>query len=441
MSLENSKIGDRFAIFAAKLGNQIHLRSLRDAFATVMPLYILAGLATLLNNTVFTWIFKGKTLANVQYWGTTLSNATLNFSGVMIAAMIGYCLAKNRRFENPIAAAMVSIAALIVMMPNTVQLIPDGAKKAVSISAVLPYTNLGTGAMFAGIIMGLAATEVFIRISHMKKLQINLGDNIPPAVSNSFNVLIPVILVLSGFAIVSALLNDFTGMNLINLITTFIQEPLRHVGTSIWGVLLLYSLGNMLWLFGIHHSVIYSSILEPLLIINITQNIAAYSAGRAIPNIINVSQVAAFGLIGGSGSTLCLLIATFLFSRNKVSRNVAKLSVAPGIFNINEPVIFGYPIVYNISLIFPFIVVPALGVFVSYFATVMGWMNPCVTLVPWTTPVGISAFLATAGDWRAVVIQLLILVAGVLIYTPFVKINDRVAEKELEQQAAEASDK
>ena len=90
MSLENSKLGDRFAIFAAKLGNQIHLRSLRDAFATVMPLYILAGLATLLNNTVFTWIFKGSTLTSVQYWGTLLSNATLNFSGVMIAAMIGY---------------------------------------------------------------------------------------------------------------------------------------------------------------------------------------------------------------------------------------------------------------------------------------------------------------------------------------------------------------
>jgi PTS system cellobiose-specific IIC component len=437
MSLENSKLGDRFAIFAAKLGNQIHLRSLRDAFATVMPLYILAGLATLLNNTVFTWIFKGSTLTSVQYWGTLLSNATLNFSGVMIAAMIGYCLAKNRRFENPIAAAMVSIAALILMMPNTVSLIPDGAKKAVSISAVLPYTNLGTGAMFAGIIMGLVATEIFIRVSHMKRLQINLGDNIPPAVSNSFNVLIPVILVLSGLAIVSALLNNLAGMNLINLITTFIQEPLRHVGTSIWGVLLLYSLGNLLWLFGIHHSVIYSSILEPLLIINITQNIAAYSAGKAIPNIINVSQVASFGLIGGSGSTLCLLIATFLFSRNKVSRNVASLSVAPGIFNINEPVIFGYPIVYNISLIFPFIFVPALGVFVSWAATVAGWMNPCVTLVPWTTPVGISAFLATAGDWRAVVIQLLILVAGVLIYAPFVKINDKVAEKQAEEQLAD----
>lgn len=430
MSLKNSKAADKFAEFAAKLGGQIHLRSLRDAFATIMPLYILAGLAVLLNNTVFTWIFKGKTLLQVQYWGTLLTNATLNISGILIAAMIGYCLAKNRSFNNPIAAALVSMAALVAMMPNTVSLVPDGAKKAVDISAVLPYTNLGTGAMFAGIIVGLIATEVFIRVSNIKRLQVHLGENVPPAVGQSFDVLIPIIIVLSGFAIVSALLNNLAGMNLINLITTVIQEPLRHVGTSIWGVIILYTLGNLLWLFGIHQSVIYSSILEPLLIINITENIAAYAAGKPIPNIINVSQVTSFGLLGGSESTLCLLVATFLVGHSAVTKNVAKLSIAPGIFNINEPVIFGYPIVYNVSMAIPFVFVPVMGIVISYVATVLGWINPCVTMVPWTTPIGISAFLATGGDWRAVVVQLLIFILGILIYIPFVMINDKVIGKE-----------
>lgn len=424
--MSNSKFADKFAAFAGRLGNQIHLRSLRDAFATIMPLYILAGLAVLLNNTVFTWIFKGETLSQVQYWGTLLSNATLNISGILIAAMIGYCLAKNRNFDNPIAASLVSMAALIAMMPNTVSLVPDGAKKAVDISAVLPYTNLGTGSMFAGIIVGLLATEFFIRVSRVKKLQVHLGENVPPAVGKSFNVLIPIIIVLSCFAIVSTLLYNLWDMNLINLITTFIQEPLRHIGTGLWGCIILYMLGNLLWLFGIHQSVIYSSILEPLLIINITQNVAAYNAGKPIPNIINVSQVTNFGLLGGSGSTLCLLVATFIFGRNAVTRNVAKLSIAPGVFNINEPVIFGYPIVYNVTMAIPFILVPTIGILISYVTTSIGWMRPCVTMVPWTTPIGISAFLATAGDWRAVVIQIVIFVLGILIYAPFVKINDRV---------------
>lgn len=301
MSLENNKFVDKFTMVAVKLGNQIHLRSLRDAFATVMPLYILAGLAVLLNNTVFTWIFSGDTLANVQYWGTLITNATLNISGLLIAAIIGYCLARNRDFENPLAASMISMACLIAMMPNTVSVTPNAAKAAVEVSGVLPFSNLGTGSMFAGVIVALVATEAFIKVSNIEKLQVNLGDNVPPAVGKSFNVLIPVIIVVSLFGLVSATLFNLTGTNIINLITTFIQEPLRHIGTGLWGCIILYSLGNMLWLFGIHQSVIYSSILEPLLIINITENIAAYSAGEAIPNIINVSQVTTYGLMGGSG--------------------------------------------------------------------------------------------------------------------------------------------
>lgn len=431
MSLENSKFVNTFTNFAAKLGNQIHLRSLRDAFATVMPLYILAGLAVLLNNTVFTWIFSGETLTHIQYWGTLIVNATLNISGLLIAAVIGYCLATNREYHNPLAAAMISVASLIVMMPNTVSIIPEGAKAAVNISGVLPFTNLGTGAMFSGVIMALLSTELFIRVSGIKRLQLNLGENVPPAVAKSFSVLIPVIIVLSIFAIISAVLFGITGTNMISLITTFIQEPLRHIGTGLWGCIILYSLGNLLWLFGIHQSVIYSSILEPLLIINITQNIEAFNAGKEIPNIINVSQVTTFGLMGGSGSTICLLIATFLVSRSAMSKNVAKLSVAPGLFNINEPVIFGYPIVYNISMAIPFVLVPALGILISYIATSVGFIAPCVSLVPWTTPPLISAFLATAGDWKAVILQLGILILGILIYIPFVKINDKVMEKEM----------
>lgn len=426
--MENSKFVDKFATFAGKLGSQIHLRTLRDAFATVMPLYILAGLAVLLNNTVFTWIFKGQTLTNVQYWGTVITNGTLNISGLLIAVMIGYYMAQNREFENPLAVAMVTLASLVTMMPNTVAIIPDGAKKAVDASGLLPFTNIGTGAMFAGVIVGLLASELFIKLSRIEKLQVNLGDNVPPAVGKSFNVLIPVILVVSIFAFISAILYNLTGMNLINLITTFIQEPLRHIGTGLWGCLILYSLGNLLWLFGIHHSVIYSSILEPLLIINITENIAAYNAGKVIPNIINVSQIQVYALMGGSGSTLCLLIATLLVSRSAAARNVAKLSIGPGIFNINEPVIFGYPIVYNISMAIPFVGVPALGILISYFATKVGLMGPAVIQVPWTTPVFINSFLATAGDWRSIIVQAVILVLGVLIYMPFVKVNDKVSE-------------
>lgn len=435
---ENSFI-QKFADFAAKMGNQIYLKTLRDSFATIMPLYILAGLAVLLNNTVFTWIFSGSTLEVFQYWGNLLVNGTLNISGLLIAAVIGYYLSINREYDNPFSASIISMASLVVMMPMTVELTSvDNITN--SFTGVLPFSNLGTGAMFAGIIVGLLVTEFYIKVSTVKKLQINMGDQVPPAVGKSFNVLIPVIIVLCVCALISTILGKVFGTDLISLITTFIQTPLRTIGTSLWGTIILYTLGNLLWLFGIHQSVIYSSILEPLLLININENIAAYAAGTAIPNIINVSQVTSFGLLGGSGSTLCLLIATFIAGRNKGTRNVAKLSIGPGIFNINEPVLFGYPIVYNITMAIPFLLVPVMGILISYFATVLGFMNPCVTMVPWTTPVLISGFLATGADWRAIIVQALVLVLGILIYMPFVKINDRVLAKQTAETVEDDDD-
>lgn len=428
-SLQNSKFIDKFTEFAAKLGSQVHLSSLRDAFATIMPLYILAGLAVLFNNTVFQWILSGPALISAQYWGNLLVNATLNISSLLVAAVIGYCLSRNRGYENPIAAALVSLATLIIMMPGSVTVIPDGASDGVSVSGVLAFSNTGTQAMFAGILIGLAATELFIFVTGIKKLQINMGDSIPPAVGNSFSVLIPFILVMSFFAIISAILNNVFHTDLITIITVMIQEPLRGVTTGLLGCVILYSLGNFLWLFGIHQTVIYGSLLEPLLIVNMTQAMAAYAAGEPIPNIINVAFVPAFGMMGGSGSTIALIIATLLFGRNKATRAICKMSAAPGCFNINEPVIFGYSIVYNITMIIPFVLLPAIGIIIGYAATALNFMNECVVYIPWTTPPLLSGYLATGGDFRAVLVQIVIIVIGVLLYLPFVKINDGVLSK------------
>ena len=428
-SLQNSKFIDKFTEFAAKLGSQIHLSSLRDAFATIMPLYILAGLAVLFNNTLFQWILSGSALANAQYWGNLLVNATLNISSLLVTAVIGYCLSRNRGYDNPVAAMLVSLATLIIMMPGTVTVVPDGASEGVAVSGVLAFSNTGTQAMFAGIIIGLAATELFIYISGIKKLQINMGENIPPAVGKSFSVLIPFILVMSVFAVISAVLNNVFHTDLITIITVMIQEPLRGVTTGLFGCVILYSLGNFLWLFGIHQTVIYGSLLEPLLIVNMTQAMATYAAGEAIPNIINVAFVPAFGMMGGSGSTIALIIATLLFGRNKATRAICKMSAVPGCFNINEPVIFGYSIVYNITMIIPFVLLPAIGIIIGYMATALNFMNECVVYIPWTTPPLLSGYLATGGDFRAVLVQLVIIAVGVLLYLPFVKINDRVLGK------------
>ena len=429
-TLQNSKLVEKFTTIAAKFGNEIHLRSLRDAFSTLMPLYILAGCAVLINNTIFAWLLDGDSLKNAQYWGTLLTNATLNINALLVAPVIGYFLSQNRGFKNPLAASIISLCSLIIMMPNFVEITPIASKEAIMVSGILSFNEVGTQGMFAGVIMGLLATELFIWISSLKMLQINLGDNIPPAVSKSFNVLIPIILLISLLSLISAILFNVFHTNLITLITSLIQEPLRLISTSLVGCIILYSLGNLLWILGIHQSVIYGSLLGPLLLINITQNMAAYAANEPIPNILTDSLVPNFGMMGGSGSTICLLIATFIVGRNVATKSISKMAFIPGIFNINEPVIFGYPIVYNISMLIPFILVPAFGIFVAYMATAIGFMEKTVVYVPWTTPPLLNGYLSTAGDWHAIIVQAFILVVGIFIYIPFVKINDNVLQQQ-----------
>ena len=430
---------DKFAEISGRIGSEVHLRSLRDAFATIMPLYILAGIAVLINNVVFPLFLTDQALTNAQYWGNALTLGTLNISAILLAGVVGYCHAHNMRYDRDIACVVVAIASFFVTMPQSVEVAIDDVTGMVT--GVFSTANTGTNGLFAAIIIGLLATTLFIRLSNIDRLKIDLGEGVPPAVAGSFNVMIPMLLTLSAFGLLSAIL--FVGFNtdLSTIIKQFVQAPLQALNSNIWGVVIIYTFANLLFCLGIHQSAISGVLAEPMLTILITDNMAAYAAGgfAAIQpdHYMNMQIVNTFGLIGGSGCTLCLLIATFLFSKNKTSKTIASLALGPGIFNINEPVIYGYPIVYNLPLMIPFVLVPDLFMIITYFATTAGLINPCVVMVPWTTPVFMSGFLATAGDFRGVILQVILVVLGVIIYLPFMKVHERVqAQQALEEAQA-----
>ncbi|AVK99240.1 PTS sugar transporter subunit IIC [Pediococcus inopinatus] len=439
--LENSGFIAKFTEIYVKVGNWVYLRSLRDAFAVILPVFIIAGLGVLLNNTVFTWIFHGDTLAKVQVFGNAINNGTLNVAGLLVAPMIGYALAKNKGFDNPIAASAMSLACLMIMMPGNIALgtVASGGAKMATVTGGISYLNAGTQGMFGGIIVGLLATGLFIKLSSYKSLQIHLGENVPPAVSSSFSVLLPALILMSIFALIAALLAGLFNADLINLIKTWIQEPLRRFNTNIVGFCVIYTVANFLFTLGIHQTVISGTLMDPLVLINMNANMTAYAHSHSfahIPNIITTSFVSSYTLIGGSGSTISLIIAILIFSKVKSSRQVANLSLAPGLFNINEPMIFGYPIVFNLPLMIPFVLFPTIGSIIGYAATAAGWVRRTVVLVPWTTPPLIGPYLSTAGDWRAPLVQLFIIILGVFLYLPFMKISERVAQVQAEQQNA-----
>jgi len=407
---------------AAMLGNQIHLKTMRDAFASLSPLYITAGFAVLVDRIILRNFLSIAVLETAEYVVSLVISAIANFSGLLLALCVGFFLSRNRRFDNPLAAAVISFTCFIVMTLSTIGTAPVFG----SIEGILEgfSDSLGVKGMLAGIITGLIATELFIKISNSERLKIKSVNSVPGAVVNSFNALIPIILTLALFSIISSIAVAVFHVAPSTLIYTMLQAPLKHIGTSLVGCIVIYSIGNLLFTQGIHQTVVYGSFLEPLLIINMVENMSDCMASFA-PNIINVSMVTSFGMLGGSGSTICLVLATLLFSKYNTCRDTARMALAPGMFNINEPVIFGYPIVFNRLFIIPFIMVPILGIVVTYFATEAGIMNQCIVQIPWTIPPLLSGFLATAGDWRAVLIQLGIIIIDTLIYLPFMRTNEK----------------
>ena len=433
MDISENKFINKFINFATKIGNQVHLRSLRDAFSTLSPLFIMAGLAVLINNVLFPWIFSGKTLETAQLFGANISQGTLSIAGLLLCPAISFFLARNKKYNSPISISIAVLATYIVMMPNTVvATTTEGIE--VEVTGVLSLANLGTESMFGGIIIGLLATEVILKLSEVKALKINLGDQVPPAVGAAFSLLIPVVITISVFSLISVLLVVTMGTDLINLIIKFIQAPLRGIGTSLVGYLFLYSLGNFLYTLGIHQSVINGPFTEPFMTQNINENTLAFESGQEAPNILTVSFQTAFAQMGGTGATMSLIIAILIFSKVKQYNQVAKLGLASGIFEINEPVIYVLPIVFNLPMMIPFVLIPILQTLIAYFATAIGLVSKTVILVPWITPPIISGYLATAGDWRASVLQIFLLILGVIIYLPFLKISEAVLQKQATQE-------
>ena len=427
---------DKFAAVSAKVGNQVHLRSLRDAFATITPLYILAGIAVLINNVIFPlfWPTGSAELANAQTWGSALTLGTLNVSALILAGLIGYCLAKNKRFDNPLACVVVGISAFVIMMPQQITAtLAANSDKSATVTGALATANTGTNGLFGAILIGLFAVTIFIKISGIDKLKVNLGEGVPPAVGNSFNVMIPMLLTLSIFGLGSALLAVCAGTDLCTIIATWISTPLKSImNAGPWAVILIYTLANLLFCVGIHQSTISGATVEPILTMLIVDNMATYAAGGVIQpdHYMNMQIINSFALMGGSGCTLMLLLDTFFFSKSKTSKTVAKMAILPGLFNINEPVIYGYPIVYNIPLMIPFVLIPDLFIGITYGLTCAGLISPCIAQVPWTTPPVLSALLATGFDWRAAVWQVIEIIAGMAIYLPFMKVSERVAAKQ-----------
>lgn len=297
---------------------------------------------------------------------------------------------------------------------------------------------LGAAGLFTGFLSAFATVEIMRKLMSFKALKTTMPDSVPPAIAKSFNGMVPVILTMLIFGVVRMGTNAL-GKPLNDLIFNYLQQPISAMITSPIGIVFVYILYMLLWGLGIHSGFIISSpILEPIYLVNLTQNANLIAKHQAAVNVLTKPFSDSTMFMGGAGNMLALIIAIFIVSKRPDYKKIAKLGFVPSIFNISEPIMFGLPVVMNPILIIPMIFSTLVGLGVGYLATITGIMGYTYILVPWTTPPLINAFLSTGGNFGALIVAAVILVLSVIIYMPFVQVMNRAENIEKKESVKEA---
>lgn len=432
--------------FAQAAASQRYFRAMRDGFVSSVPFLVLAGLMILINNVIISpdggWIagfVNHGTLATWQELGNKIINGSLNCYSLLIAIMIAYSLGTSRKAESPIFCSAVAVGTIFTLMPLVNAVVPNGAEKAVEVGGILPFSLLGTSGIFVAIFASMLSTELFVWLSKNDKLKIKLTGTVPPAVAQSFNALTAIIITLVAAGFVSFGIHQLTNLEVHALINKVIQAPMVGLTTSLPGFIILCFFTNLLFALGIHPSGIINPILEPPLLTAMAENSDAFKNHLDIPHIIVLPFRDLYGHIGGTGSTIALVIAIFIVSRKKFNRDFAKMSGPLGLFNINEPIIYGFPVVFNPLIMIPFVFGPLICFIIAYFATAAGLVSRIAVYVPWSMPPLINGFVASGGDFRNVILQLLLITLMVVIYIPFLKAYELSMDTEVVGAESEAT--
>ena len=256
---------------------------------------------------------------------------------------------------------------------------------------------------------------------------LHLSANMPHAEQAAFDSLIPAMIAIFGVGGVNYLFQTLTGEYFGTWLLNSIQLPLVKWGQGFGTVLLVTLLVQVFWFFGINGLGVLSPILDSIWLTAQNGNITAIKNGHVPPYVWVRGAFDVFAWFGGAGGTLMLIVAILIFSKRSDYRTIAKIALAPGIFNIGEPILLGLPVVLNPVYLIPFLLTPVVNVAFSYWVSIMGLVNPVQVAVPSVMPPIIGPFLACNYDWRAIVLSIINMLIALAIWTPFVIAADKIA--------------
>jgi PTS system cellobiose-specific IIC component len=415
------------------LASNVYLQAVRDAFIIfTLPLVLAGSLFLIVANPPIPWLAE-----HLQpYQGAILVPYELSFGSMalFLAFGVAYSLAQYRRTEP----VQPGILAMVLFLIATV---PVSTMTNLTLGELLPY--LGGQGLLIAIFAGILSTEV-MRLFRGSRFAIRLPKTVPSNVKRAFEALVPTFVLITAVWLLEWFVSNHFYIDVathekiyytLPILLMKVFEPLVLVQDSYPAALLEIVLMMLLWSVGIHGMNVVTAIALPFWLSTIAANAVSPATAHGI---VTEPFFHIFTHLGGSGATWPLVIY-MLRSKSSQLRTVGKVALGPAIFNINEPVTFGVPMALNPLMMIPFILVPVVIVTVNYLTFSLGLVHVPVVMQPFTVPIGISGFIATGGDLKGSLLQVVNLVISALLYYPFFKAWERVlvAREEVAAQQEE----
>lgn len=435
--MTKQEIFDKFLEFMSAFAQIRAVVALRDGFIMTTPFTIGGSLFLLIANLPVPGYPEFMASIFGPDWTAPLyavSGATFSVLALIVVMSITYKFVANEGCDASMAS-ILALSTFLVLMPSSITL--DGGAVA---GNLIPKEWAGSNGVITAILVAFFTSYVFV-YCEKHHITIKMPESVPSGVARAFEALIPGILLFTVAAICFGLCRYIGVTTMPELIFKVIQTPLQGLSDSLGGGTIIVGLQSILFWAGVHGPNVVGGVVSPLLLANSLDNQHILEAGGQLlghpaAHIITAQINDVFVKSGGCGLTLGLIIAAFLVARSTQMKSLMRMAMVPGLFNINEPIIFSLPIVFNPYLLIPFTLVPLVALFVTYFAISIGFMAPLSAVqVPWTTPPVIAGFLLDG--WQGAVVQIINLVLATLIYLPFVKSQDKSFLEEEAQESME----
>ncbi|MEC5319823.1 PTS transporter subunit EIIC [Brenneria populi subsp. brevivirga] len=401
------------------IGQNLYLKSVMSGMMLILPATIMSSVATLLK--VFPFSPYQDFLRRhelVRFFDIPI-NFTNNFLAVIVAFSVAYVLAKNFKVDS-FMSGLVSMISFFILTPyNLGDIGPLGQ------SFSIPSQWLGAMGLFTGILVAIISTRIFVAITR-KGLIIKMPDNVPEFISKSFSSLVPGIVILTFFTVISATIT-IKGLGSVHeIIYNSIQTPLTSLGAGIGSLVFVSILAQLLWFLGLHGHAITLGIVAPIWFAMDAQQLAAYAAGIPLPNITGFAFFMTYGL---AGNLLPLALMLAFLARSNRYKTLGRIALPPAIFTIGEPMAYGVPLVMNFALAIPYILIDGVILGIAYYLTVIDVL-PRVAGV--STPAGIPVIISgfMQGSWKIAAFQAIGIFIRFAAWYFFFKISDLIVYKE-----------